>query len=335
MAPRGWPSRSGFCIVAAVKSLDRRSFLRALSGAAALTPAEGALAGEGVARPINGDILASRAPPDFRVLDLTLEGDKRLATRVAIFVPNHLAKGEKVPLLVLLHGLGETWDQGVGAFAWVERYGLGNAYARLRRPPVTRTSRLTSLLPDARLAELNASLAARPFRGLAIACPFTPNVMKRSDPAAALDAYAGWLADVVVPRARSEAPVLADAAHTSLDGVSLGGYLGLEVFVRRPDVFGALGVVQSAMSPLKVPIYAEKIAAIHAAALKAGKPAPTFHIETTGSDPMYNLNLALANELTRRGVANDFVVLPGSHDQTFLREAGSMEMLLWHDRRPR
>jgi pimeloyl-ACP methyl ester carboxylesterase len=324
--------------VEAVKSLDRRSFFRVLgasAGAAAFAGAPRALAAEGDAKPSSADVLASRTPPDLRVLDLALEGDKRLATRVAIFVPNHLAPGEKVPLLVLLHGLGETWDQGVGAFAWVERYGLGTAYARLRRPLVTRTSRLVSLLPDARLAELNASLAARPFRGLAIACPYTPNVVKLPDPAAALDAYAGWVADVVVPRARSEAPVFTDAAHTSLDGVSLGGYLGLEVFVRRPDVFGALGLVQSAMSPLKVPVYAEKIAAIHAAALSAGRPPPTFHIETTHADPMHDLNLAFANELTRRGVANDFVALPGSHDQTFLREAGSMEMLLWHDRRPR
>ena len=319
----------------AVQPLARRSFLHALTGAAALAAAPRALAGEGDGKPINADVLASRTPPDLRVLDLTLEGDKRLATRVALFIPNHLAKDEKVPLLVLLHGLGETWDQGVGAFAWVERYGLGNAYARLRRPPVTRTSRQTSLLPDARLAELNASLAAQPFRGIAVACPFTPNIAKLPDPAAALDTYAAWIADVVVPRARKEAPVFADAAHTSLDGVSLGGYLGIEVFVRRPDVFGAVGCVQSAMTMPKVPLYAEKIAAIHAAALKAGKPLPAVHIETTHADPMRELNLALSTELKRRGVANDFVVLPGQHDQTFLREAGSMEMLLWHDRRPR
>jgi hypothetical protein len=50
---------------------------------------------------------------------------------------------------------------------------------------------------------------------------------------------------------------------------------------------------------------------------------------------MHDLNHDFAKELTRRGVANDFVVLSGQHDQTFLRESGSMEMLLWHDRRPR
>jgi pimeloyl-ACP methyl ester carboxylesterase len=318
-----------------VKPLARRTFLQALGGAAAMVGVPSARAGEADGKPINADLLASRTPPDLRVLDLELEGDKRLATRVAIFIPNHLAKDEKVPLLVALHGLGETWDQGVGAFAWVERYGLGNAYARLRRQPVARTSRQTSLLPDARLAELNASLAAQPFRGLAIACPYTPNVAKQPDPTAALDAYAAWIADVVVPRAQREAPVFTDAARTSLDGVSLGGYLGIEVFCRRPDVFGALGCVQSAMSAAKVPAYAERIAAIHAAAIKAGKPPPSVHIETTTSDPMHDLNHDFAKELTRRGVANDFVVLSGQHDQTFLRESGSMEMLLWHDRRPR
>ncbi len=318
-------------------SIARRSFLHVLGGAAALaaTPRALALAGASEGKAINADVLASRTPPDLRVIDLSLEGDPRLATRVAIFVPNHLAKEEKVPLLVLLHGLGETWDQGVGAYAWVERYGLGNAYARLRRAPITRTSRQTSLLPDAHLAELNASLAAQPFRGVAIACPYTPNVVKLPDPAAALDAYAAWIAEVVVPRARKEAPVFVDAAHTSLDGVSLGGYLAIEVFCRRPDVFGALGCVQSAMSPLKVPVYAERIAAIHAAAIKAGRPAPTVHVETASSDPMRDINRTFADELTRRGVGTDFLVLPGQHDQTFLRESGSLEMLLWHDRRPR
>lgn len=321
--------------MASVQPLARRSFLHALGGAAALAAAPRALAGEGDAKPINADVLASRTPPDLRVLDLDLPGDARLGSRLAIFVPNHLGKDEKVPLLVLLHGLGETWNQGVGAFAWVERYGLGTAYARLRRPPIVRTSRQVALLPDARLAELNASLAARPFRGLALACPYTPNVAKLPDPAASLDAYAAWIADVVVPRARREAPVLDGAAHVSLDGVSLGGFVGIEVFLRRPEVFGALGVVQSAMSSLQVPVYGEKLAAIHAAAIKTGRPPPTFHIETTVSDPMHDLNLALSTDLARRGVANDFVVLPGQHDQTFLREAGSLEMLLWHDRRPR
>ena len=247
-------------------------------------------------------------------------------------MPNHLAKDERVPLLVLLHGLGETWDTGIGVYAWVERYGLGSAYARLRRPPVGHTSRQLGLLPDARLAALNASLAAQPFRGMAIACPFTPNVARLANVEAGLDAYAGWIADVVVPRARKEARVIPDAAHTAIDGVSLGGYVGLEVFLRRPGVFGGWGGVQSALNVARLPSYADRLAAA-----LGGAPAgrASVHLETTEADPFREVNTAFAALLTKKGVANDFVVLSGLHDQVFLREAGTLEMLLWHDRRMR
>ena len=266
-------------------------------------------------------------------MDLTVEGDKKLANRFTLFIPNHLGKDERVPLLVLLHGLGETWDTTVGVHAWVERYGLGTAYARLRRPPIARTSRQLNLLPDARIAELNTTLAAQPFRGMAIACPFTPNIGKLRNADAAYGAYAAWIADVVVPRARKEAPVIADAAHTGLDGVSLGGQVGIEVFIRRPEVFGVYGAVQGAFNTGRLPTYAEKIAEAMARAPRGSKPS--IHLETSESDPFKETNLSLSAMLTKKGVPHDRVVLSGLHDQVFLREAGTLEMLLWHDRRMR
>jgi hypothetical protein len=308
-----------------VPSLPRRAFLKGLASAAALGVAEDAVAAP--------DGLSSRAPPDLTVLDLTVEGDKKLAQRFTLFIPKHLASGERVPLLVLLHGLGETGDPTLGVFAWVERYGLGTAYARLRRPPITRTSRNTALLPDAHIAELNATLAAHPFRGMAIACPFTPNIGKTPNPTAAFDAYAAWITEVVVPRARKEAPVFSDAAHTYLDGVSLGGYIGLEVFIRRPDAFGAWGGVQSAFNIGRLRVYADALAVAAAKAAKGGKAQRMIHIETSVADPFHDINLALSTELKKKGVPHDFVALPGPHDQPFLREAGTMEMLLWHARR--
>ncbi len=211
-----------------------------------------------------GDGLQSRTPPDFTVLDLEVEGDKRIATRFTLFVPNHLAKDERVPLLVLLHGLGETGDSDTGVHAWVERYGLGTAYARLRRPPVTRASRSGSLFSDARLVEINAALAAQPFRGMAVACPYTPNIARLRDPEGALDTYASWIASVVVPRARKEAPPLPGAGRVALDGVSLGGFVGIEVFIRRPEAFGVWGGIQSAFNPARAPLYADKLAAVPA-----------------------------------------------------------------------
>jgi hypothetical protein len=312
--------------MAGVRPPTRRSFLRGLASAALLGASPSVRAD--AAGP--ADAYASRTPPDFDVLDLAVEGDRSLARRFTLFRPRHLAPGERVPLLVLLHGLGETGDPGMGVYAWVERYGLGTCYARLRRPPIARTSRVTALLTDARLARINAALAAAPFRGMAIACPYTPAVGKLPNPAAALDTYASWIADVVIPRARKEAPIASDPALVAIDGVSLGGYLSFEVFVRRPDAFGGVGGVQGAFNVGRIQGYADKLAGLLKAPV-GGRTA--VHLETSEADPFREVNQGLAAALGRRGVAHDLVVLPGPHDQVFLRESGTLEMLLWHDRR--
>ncbi len=302
---------------------SRRAFLATALGAVVL-PSGAAADG------MPADGIQSRSPPDFTVMDIDAGSEGGVARRFTLFVPNHLGKDERVPLLVLLHGLGETYDTTSGVYAWVEHYGLGTAYARLRRPPLARTSRVQSLFTDERLARINAALAAQPFRGMAVACPYTPNVQKLPSPATALDAYAAWIADVVLPRARKEAPVIPDAAHTALDGVSLGGYVGIEVFLRRPDAFAAWGGVQSALNPVRLPSYAERLAGALGKA-----PRTSIHIETTEADPFRDVNTQLAALLSKKGVPCDFVVLPGPHDQVFLRESGTVEMLLWHDRRLR
>ncbi len=262
------------------------------------------------------------------VRDLDLPGDRALGRRMTLAIPRGLDPVKaQAPLLVLLHGLGETGDERMGAFAWLERYGLATAYARLCRPPVVRTSKRMDFT-DEHLRAVNEELSRAPFRGFVIACPYTPNVNKAANPKAALEGYARWIADVVVPRARREAPVAPDLARTALDGCSLGGYVALEVFSRRPDVFGAIGVVQTAIGAHRAPGYADRLASILATHGPRG-----IHVETSTTDPFRAANEALAAELAQRKVPHDAVVLPGPHDQPWLREVGTLEMLRWHDRR--
>jgi predicted esterase len=265
------------------------------------------------------------APADLEVRDISIEG---IGRRFVLLVPRHLARGERVPLLILLHGLGETGDPRMGAYAWLERYGLGTAYDRLRRPPVQRTSKRADWTDD-RVREVNAALAARPFRGFCIACPYTLNVNKSPRPAKTLDEYAGWIADAVIPRARREGPVIPDTAHTAIDGCSLGGYVGLEVFLRRPDLFASWGGVQSAFGAHRAAGYADRIEK----ALASQAPRSIrLHLETSSGDPFREGNALLSSLLTKKGIANDLQILPGPHDQPWLRESGTLEMLLWHDR---
>ena len=65
-----------------------------------------------------------------------------------------------------------------------------------------------------------------------MACPFMPNPTGAGE----LDAYARWIGDALVARTRSEVRCVEDPAHTYLCGVSLGGYVALEVFLRASSI---------------------------------------------------------------------------------------------------
>ncbi len=272
---------------------------------------------------------AAKTSPHYELHDIKVPGKRRIGRRFTLLTPKHLAAGKKVPLLVLLHGLGETGDQRTGAYAWVDRYGLGGAYDRLRTPPIKAITKY-KYWPKGRLAAVNALLAAQPFRGMAIACPYTPNVYKAPSRKGALDDYATWLVDTVIPRARKLAPVYTDTAHTYLDGCSLGGYIGIEVFLRKAEHFGAWGSVQGALGKHRVPHYADRLAKRIA---KVG--GRKIHLETSSQDPYRGVNEQLSKALKKRGIAHDLLIGRGPHNQPWLRDAGTLEMLLWYDRLPR
>jgi hypothetical protein len=262
-------------------------------------------------------------PQDLEIRDLRVDGDRALARRFLLFRPKYMPRSSPLPLLVLLHGLGETIDETLGVRAWVDRYGLGTAFDRLRRPPVARTFKRPDL-QDERLAAINADLLHRPFYGFAIVCPFTPKITAAKD----YDAYARWIVDVVIPKVRSEIAIREGSSMIAIDGCSLGGFLGLEVFLRSPGSFGAWGGVQTAITEPAADRAVERMIK----ALEESGPKK-LHIETSTEDVFRSGNEHLAAELTRRGIPNEFLLSSGWHDQPWLREAGTIEMLLWHDRR--
>jgi pimeloyl-ACP methyl ester carboxylesterase len=299
--------------------VGRRSFL---GGAAAL-----AVAGAARAAPTERIDTVDITSPDVDVKDLFVDGDPKIATRFALLVPKGLPRGQRVPLVIALHGLGESHDEELGVRAWLELYGLEHAYERLRHPPVVRESKRNDFTDD-RLEEVNRELAARPFRGVAVACPFTPHIDAFPNAPATYAAYAEWIATVVMPRARVEAPVLSDASATSIVGCSMGGPIALDVFSRHPELFGSVGLVQGAVGEYLADKHAEMIAG---AASSTG--AKDVLLLSSSADPYRQGHEALAKALERRGVPNTLRIPPGPHDQPFLRETGSIELLLYEDRR--
>jgi enterochelin esterase-like enzyme len=277
---------------------------------AALEGAKAVISRRAVLASAAGAFVSRRAvadvDPGWRARDLELReihSEGGVASRLFVLgIPRHLAPFERVPLLVLLHGLGETGDPRMGAWAWFERYGLGTAYDRLRASPS--------------------------FRGLVLACPYMPN-FAAVDPRG-LDGYADWIADTVVPVARSEAPVLAAPSATYLGGCSLGGHFSLEVMLRRPEAFAAWGGVQTAIGESAAARYAARLLD---AIARAG--SRDLLVETSTEDPFRRGSEALSSALVRAGVDHRFIVLPGAHDQAWLRRSGTPTMLQWFDDRPR
>src|SRR6188768_332442 len=169
-------------------------------------------------------------PEPLSARELVLPKPGKFGQKCLLLRPRRVPESAALPLVVLFHGLGETGSEALGIRAWYDRYGLPQAYARLSAPPVERTLVRERYLTDARLLELNRELSARPFPDVALVCPFTPNVFKQHPSAPALDRYAEYIEQTVLPAVRAETPILPGAEHCSLSGVSLGGYVALEIF---------------------------------------------------------------------------------------------------------
>jgi pimeloyl-ACP methyl ester carboxylesterase len=239
----------------------------------------------------------------------------RLEHEVLFALPR--APSGPVPLVVLLHGLGETSDERAGSRAWVDRYGLATSVRRLKNAPLARVSSRDDW--GSALAAANAALAARPYRGLAFACPFVPR-----SPKGGLDAYAKWIDGVVIPRVRAEAGERIDPAPARIGGCSYGGWVSLEVFLRLPHRFAAWAGVQTAIGREAAGAYADRLATV-----AGGCP---LLVETSVQDPFHDASVALAGQLRARNVGCELLVLPGPHDQPWLRESGTPSAVAWLDR---
>ncbi|MEI9938022.1 MAG: alpha/beta hydrolase-fold protein [Pseudomonadota bacterium] len=259
--------------------------------------------------------------------ELTVPNPGKFGRKWLLLWPARVPETEALPLVVLFHGLGETGSEALGIRAWYERYGLPQAYARLSSPPVERTLPRERYLTDARLLELNRELAARPFLDLALVCPFTPNVFERHPSAPFLDRYADYVEQQLLPAVRAATPTPAGRAHFGVAGVSLGGYVALEIFLRKPRLFSTLSCVQPALSSAAAEHYAKDLSE-----LSAAEGAPAIQLMTSSFDPFRDATLRLAKRLSERGVSATVASPTGPHDQRFLREVATLEMLLFQAR---
>jgi predicted esterase len=289
---------------------------RAQAGAAA-GAASGASARAGAgARP------KSLSSEELSFVELDVPGDRAFG-RASLFVPRALPPHP--PLLLLLHGLGETYDQSVGARAFAERYGLLSAVSRLSHPPLARTYAKQDYFGSGRLDELNQRLEQRPYRSPVLLCPFTPNPYKAGGEAV-LQRYLRFLTGPLKNAVEQRVGKTFSPSRSMISGVSLGGYVAIEAFLAQPEQFCALGTAQGAFGPNQAARYA---AAVAAATQKHG--ARRVEILTSSFDPYRRVNELFHQHLQKRKQASRLRVSPGPHDQRWLVESGTIELLLSAD----
>jgi hypothetical protein len=265
------------------------------------------------------------ASPNVRVLEWDLGAQPWGRARVVLVAPTWGGPGARFPVLVALHGRGESVKSpSEGAMGWPRDYAMVRAIDRLRAPPLRPTD-YEGLVEPPRLAETNASLARRPFGGLIVACPWLHDVR----PAATGDIteFTRFVIDALLPRVRAELPALPAPEATGIDGVSLGGAVALRIGLGRPDVFGAVGGIQPAFNDGQGADWTAL-----AAAARARRPGMKLRLLTSHEDYFHDAVTGVSRAWAAAGVSHEFADVPGPHDYVFNRGPGSIELLLWHDR---
>ncbi len=251
----------------------------------------------------------------------SLAGDGRAVT----IVPAWTSPDERLPMLFALHGRGEALKgPALGVMGWPKDYALLRAIARVCAPPLT-TDDFETFVEPTRQETHNEELAKRPFAGIVVVCPYSPDVDLRKPPQ--VREYSDYLTKVVLPRATKELPVIGSAAATGIDGVSLGGALSLRIGMGHPDLFGAVGTLQPAIGEDQVLEFTEL-----ARAARAKNASLRLRLLTSKEDDFKRAIKSTSQAWRAARIDHDFEELPGPHDYPFNRGPGAIEMLLWHDR---
>lgn len=299
----------------------------AAGGAGAPRPASGLGLAPAPVSPAAAEAAPEAALPAApRVLEWTFPRGPFGRTDVVISIPE-AAPEQRFPVLVAFHGRGESVKGSrAGARGWLDDYALGRALSRLHAPPLSPED-FESFVTRERLERLNRGLAAQPFGGVIVVCPYLPDVLQGARAFAEARPLADFVVDVLLPRVYQKTPAIGTPAATGVDGVSLGGRAALLVGFTRPAAFGSVGALQAALDLKELSRFTEL-----AARAVGENPGLVVRLLTSDEDYFRDVNQELSRRLGARGVAHELSTVSGTHSYRFNRGPGAIEMLLFHDR---
>jgi iron(III)-salmochelin esterase len=272
--------------------------------------------------------VASAESPELAASELTWKWPETPVGPMQVVVSLPVRRqNQRFPVLITMHGRGEaSKGPAKGARGWIDDYWMTRAIERLRRPPLGAGDLLELGAPD-RIARMNAALAERPYGGMIVVCPYTPDILAGDRPFSAARPLADFFIDQLLPRVRSETPAIGSPESTGIDGVSLGGRAALLVGLERSTEFGVVAGLQAAFDSADAAELARR-----ASSARDKNPKLVIRLLTSERDYFLNANRAISRAMSRAGVPHVLAVIPGPHDYGFNRGPGAYEMLFFHDR---
>lgn len=239
---------------------------------------------------------------------------------VAMLVPAGRHAPGSLGLVVALHGRGEAVRGAArGHRGWIDDYQLEAMFDRIMRGRVESPD-VGGMASVVQLAALRRLL--RNANPVAVVMPYTPDLIEDAPGSPRLLAYGRWVVERLLPEARRVEPMLtSERTRTAIDGVSLGGMMALDVGLRHPETFGAVGAIQPALRG--------RVAAYAALAVEASPRAEgrCLRLSSSTRDPFLGVTRELAQAWHAHRLPHELVEYEGPHGYSFNRGPGSMELL--------
>ncbi len=295
----------------------------AVAGLTWASAATAALTGESVEAPV-----APEARGDFTVHELEIGSPECPTTRARVYVPRRFTSPPDGawPVAILLHGYAQALSARRALAAWEHEYDVLAAYRQLERGEVPSTPALS----EQRAQAIRRALDTTPFTGMVLVAPITLVPYFQKDVEQSIRDYSDFIYRDLLPKVAELAPISTAPEHVGLAGVSMGGLVGLELMWRFPNRFGAYCGLEIAIRERD----ARRFAGLLDRAFEALDPGTErpIRVVTATQDTYRWSNTTLHDALLERGLQSSLELREGAHDAAWMRQAGSLESLLWLDR---
>ena len=262
----------------------------------------------------------------FTTHNLSFGGSGRAVHAARVYVPHGLDSNRSWPVAILLHGYAQALASERALAAWRAEYSVLEAYTELQLGTVG----TTPSLGNERAQQITHELQENPFSGMVLVTPVTPIPYFQRNLGHTLTRYTEWIHGELLPRIANIAPISTAPEDIGLAGVSMGGLVGLELMWRFPEKFGAYCGIQIAIKRAQVYNYAWLLQrAFNHIDHGHGRP---IRVVTATRDTYRRSNQAFYKALLKQKVDVSLQLRKGAHTSRWMRQAGSLESLLWLDR---